>query len=665
MGLDSFFAAAARAARRPGGKSEELINQATELLTQHPHRSTEIALSVQRLRTSPELVAPFAARFAQLAKDQLPTGGEALTRNQARDALFVYVTLCDLGAARHVSDPIASSVAASSSALEAPSLAVALAKVGATGSSSAEVALALQEPLARDGALTALSPGDLHALVVGLARVPEIMPSLVTLVVDTLMERILEMPPVALCDAARATAELRARLWAKARGENDAVHKMDARLQDLLPHLATALQGSPSAGPAAVAQCALALNRMVSALPPGSVARSALVSEVLRPSAAQLLVLSKDPAAFELVAPLLRECGGEAWEVLLQMLALEALPTLPSDNVGAERLAEILEHFGEEAAAKPAFPPFFDFALEELLHRLPGVQPQRLQRLARFYGQAHLERPDLLPQAMAAFAAAAQTPAHQMVKASDLALRLSGFAALYVRVSELKLEKPDELTTALVAITEVLSMDGMACEDALSKTHTITSTTARDADATSTRDSACLALSAFTQVLVQARKDLAPGARDTVVQRGRRLLEVTANALLRDRVTLSPPQMHVFITAFRALCVGQSVASPPQQVVEALHSLLRQAAKAAVTDRDAHHILSMFGELASEPDCPEAVRALLADGDATAASEVARDKLRRNVQASAREAADRVSQMPQPGASQAGVSGFVRRIFGF
>ena len=108
------------------------------------------------------------------------------------------------------------------------------------------------------------------------------------------------------------------------------------------------------------------------------------------------------------------------WESLLQMLALEALPTLPSGEAGAERLAEILEHFGEEAAARPAFPPFFDFALEELLHRLPGLQPQRLQRLARFYGQAHLERPVLLPQAVAAFAAAAQTPAHQMVKVSDV-----------------------------------------------------------------------------------------------------------------------------------------------------------------------------------------------------------------------------------------------------
>lgn len=658
MGLDSFFAAAARAARRPGGKFDELIGQATELLAHHPRRAAEIALSVQRLRVSPEIVAPFAARFAQLAQDQLPTGGEALTRSQARDALFVYITLCDLGVGRHVSDPIASRVAAGASALEAPSLAVALAKIGATNSSSAEVALALQEPLARSGGLTALSPGDLHALVIGLARAPEILPSLATAVVDMLTERLQEMPPVALCDAARATAELRARVLAKERGEGEAVRRIDEKLQIFWPHLATALRESPSAGPAAVAQCALAMTRMVSALPPGSAARGALVSEVLRPSVAQLLVLSKDPAAFELVAPLVRECGGEAWEALLQILALEALPTLPFDEVGAERLAEILEYFGEEAASKPAFPPFFDFALEELLHRLQGVQPQRLQRLARFYGQAHLERPDLLPQATAIFAAAAMTPSHQMSKASDLALRLSGFAALYVRISELKAVKPDELTAALVAIAEVLSMDGAAFEHAAGAT-------AGDADATSTRDSACLALSAFTQVLVQARKDAAPGSRDTVVQRGRRLLEVTADGLLRDRVTLTPPQMHVFITAFRALCVGQSVVSPPQRVVEALHMLLRQAAKAAVTDRDAHHVLSMFGELANEPDCPEAVRALLSDGDATAASEVARDKLRRNVQASAAEAAGRGPQMPQPGASQAGVSGFVRRIFGY
>lgn len=658
MGLDSFFTAAARAARRPGGKYGDLLGQATDLLAQHPRRAAEIALSVQRLRTSPELVAPFAVRFAQLAQEQLPTGGESLTRSQARDILFVYVTLCDLGAGRHVSDPIASRVAASSSVLEAPSLAVALAKVGATGSSSAEVALALQAPLARDGALAALSPGDLHALVVGLARVPEIMPSLATTVVDMLAARLQEMPPVALCDVARATAELRARLFAKAGGEDETTRGIDARLRVFWPFLAAALQGSPNAGPAAVAQCALALNRMASALPPGSATRSALVSEVLRPSAAQLLSLSKDPAAFELTAPLIRECGGEAWEALLQTLALEALPTLPSGEVGAERLAEILEHFGEEAAARPAFPPFFDFALEELLHRLPGLQPQRLQRLARFYGQAHLERPDLLPQAVAAFAAAAQTPAHQMVKASDLALRLSGFAALYVRVSELKLEKPDELTAALAAIAEVLSVDGAACEDALSKIG--------DADATSTRDSACLALSAFTQALVQARSDVAAAPRSTVVQRGRRLLEVTADGLVRDRVTLTPPQMHVFITAFRALCVGQSVVSPPQRVVEALHMLLGQAAKAAVTDRDAHHVLAMFGELASEPDCPEAVRALLADGGtATSSSEMARDRLRKNIQSSATEAAGRGSQMPQAGASQAGVSGLVRRMFGF
>ncbi|CAE8627814.1 unnamed protein product [Polarella glacialis] len=734
--LDLFLASAARLPRTLGrGRGQpaqtaaaaaHLISQAEPLLVAHPERAAEIALAVGRIgQLAPEtsLVAPFARAYAELAAERLPKPGATWSRVQAREALAAYVALEGLGSSAGVAVlPLAARAAEGAALLEASELVAALARLAAASSSSspagraaagsalaaasADVAAALQRPLVeKAAALVHLSGPDLCSAAVGLARSPFLMPEAASAVAAALSGRLAELPAPALWDLSRASAELLARLHGAGAGAETA--ELRALLGEALPLLAASTQSAllalapgaaGSSGGSAEAVLVLSgLARLAAVFPPESAGAEALRIQILQPNSQALLAAACEDQTLErleLFGPLLCLAGGEAWAGLLRHLALEGLTRLQSGEENAVRTVTILEWVAaadEREAAPPsaggalapAFPAFFDFAFEELLRRLPELPPggPHLRRVVRLLGQAHLERPDLLGDMAAAAASAARSfeagPSSTPPRLSDIALQLSAFAALYVRLAGIvSARSSEEGQEALKSLAAVFEESSAACQDLVLPKGDKGSQGSAAAD-----DAACLALSAFAQAVCRSPASVAPAARRRLIEAGLQLLDALCCnwSIVTKEKGLSPQQAQIFVTALRGFCAEKGAPPPPASSLELLDGLVSHASAAAPVNREARLCLAVLGELAADPNCPASLRALLpkpqaAEGDQNrrdasgsgAARNAAQERLRAAMAAAngARVAAATGEGMGPPPTGSRAVPGFLRRLFG-
>jgi hypothetical protein len=700
MRLDDFFSAAGRLSRRipihtDGKKVEQLLREAPPLLGQHPDRALEIALSVQRLKpggevgnTTAALYLRFAAEFAKSACERLPAPGEAPpSRAQAHEALLSYVALHDLGASsalrRGGAPAVSSAVVAGAGLLETSALVAGLGKVSTDG--EAEVILALQRSLGDDVRLAALSPSDLIAALAGIARASDISPEAATQVLRALGGCLPTLAPSSLCDACRAVAQLGVR----------AAGDLEAATEEFLvkawPQLAAAVKAAlpddeehPEAHSRFVTAMPLlvGLARLVTSLPigretSGKRASEAFVEQVLQPHAPNLLKMARqDSEAYELSVPLLHAAGGTSWASFLAHLALEGLQRLPQEPAGTERAIALTEVVASTSEGRAAFPPFFDFALEEILRRLPDLQqnPRMLQQVVRIFSQVHLERPDFLGPAVPLLVSAASHV--EDAEASDLSLRLSRFAALYARVvvdldvlgTNAQAPAISGLQAALVSICSVFEVCGSALQELLSVETAVRQGSREDGEQLrASCDAMCLALSAFTQVASRqssigsssAAAGLTP-ARQQLLARGSELLEASAAAWQRYGLQLSAPQTHIFVAAFRMLCMGPGLPPPQPATLAALEGQRRALLeRAMVGEREARLCLAVFEELGRDPACPEALRATLGGATSSSAdasaegstSDNASSRLRQHMQATAAPSGAAWAQGPRSGGS--------------
>eukprot|EP00929_Paragymnodinium_shiwhaense_P105613 TRINITY_DN70659_c0_g1_i1.p1 TRINITY_DN70659_c0_g1~~TRINITY_DN70659_c0_g1_i1.p1 ORF type:complete len:748 (-),score=178.93 TRINITY_DN70659_c0_g1_i1:233-2476(-) len=743
-GLDGFFSAASRLTRRrPGFHAglaaaappnpaavEALLRDATELLPRHPERAAEIAFQVQRLAPllngASDAILPFSRELAVLAASRLADAAEGPppSRVQAREALVSYVALHDLarfssGENAVIPDEFAKKVAEGLPLLDAPALAAALAKVGPEmhEAASLEVLLGLQRPFADGELLESLNESDFLAVLAGLARATETLPEAAVSVVREAGRRLGGAPDAMSAAAVYEATRLLVDLQRRCPSERAAIDQVLTSSIDSIAALATAELAAASEDSTRAAATAAGLGRVAAALlPEGGPIAEAFAAKVLQPVAPSLAeVVRADFDAFELVSQLVRSAGEpavETWGMVLAHAALEGLPTVERSTEGTERLLRILEGVAASAAdpaastpGKPAFPPFFDFALEEVLGRMPELDQRQLRRIAKIFSEAHLERVDLLPAAAMAMSSAAirqrvelrqagsssssstaPLPVADSEQVTDVALDLSAFAALFVRLAKIEADAVAARAADAAAgkapaaarnagpdpaavVGAVLDADGIACEELLRRQVAGEAEASRGAAAADAASS--LALSAFAQVIVRAPRDGVPPETTARLQaRGLALLEALSAAWSSDKdaiAALSVPQMHIFVTALRAFCTGaRAPSAPPPAAAGVLRALLAQLSAAPQGDREAQLMIAMFGELAKDPGCPEPLRAMLpkdtapdptqAQG-ATAAAAAAGGRLRQHVRSVA--ATEEATQRPQ-----AASGGFLSRIFG-
>lgn len=713
-GLDAFLRTAARLSRVRGGGAAgreagaALLRQAPGLLAEHPERAPEIALGVRRCGPhDPRLLAPFTADLARLARARLPAEGQAPSRARAREGLVSYVTLCGLGAEGADVAFLRARVLELADLLEAPAAAAALAQLaGGSAEGASEVALALQRPLRDAAALDALAMPDLLAAAMGVARSAAVLPAAADALIATLGARFASTgsslegqapqaaPAQMLSDVTRAAAELRRR-----RELGDEQRKaIDALLLAAWPLLAAAALRGFERGGVEAAVCLSGLASVASVLPAEGLVAEAFAARVLGPGAPALISFVRaDSDALEIAGPLLRQAGGENWTAFLGHLVMEALPGLPRDAEGAARVLAILEGVAASSGStqetaggtcpQPAFPPFFDFAIEELLGRFGDMGRHEVRRSVRLVAHVHLERPDLLCSAAPGLAqACAAAAAGGDGGIYDAALGLAATAALYMRVAALGAAGDATSGEGLAGVAEVLEAQGAVCaqlvaaaaERAAERGRLPPEEAAREADA------ACVALSAFTQVACRAEgvPDL---VRERLLLAGLGLLEALSAAWAATSVDLTAPQSHIFTTALRSFCAWRGAPPTPPTAVEVLRSLVAQALVAPRGDREASLRLAMLGEFARDPACPEELRSVLpasaaeasapeaAAGPGASASATA-ERLRSSVGKAAAErlrasVAEHASKGPGPTPppdrrARAG-GGFFRRLFGF
>jgi len=173
-----------------------------------------------------------------------------------------------------------------------------------------------------------------------------------------------------------------------------------------------------------------------------------------------------------------------------------------------------------------------------------------------------------------------------------------------------------------------------------------------------------------------------------VVGRGRGLMEAASAVWVRDGVELTAPQTHIFVTAFRSLCVGDGVPPPPPAVLAALQAQRTAMLTRAGVDRDARLGLAVLEELSRDPACPEVLRSALSSsapgvldvarpsqGSQPSSKSGASARMRQHFQASAAEWKDSGSPRQSPSsvntapltsalAAGSGTRGFLRRLFG-
>jgi len=424
------------------------------------------------------------------------------------------------------------------------------------------------------------------------------------------------------------------------------------------------------------------LARLLPSLSEQKKAAVLFMEQVLQPNASGLLEISReDPDTYELTALLLRSVGGSAWAGFLAHLALEGLQRLPSDPSGTERVQALIEAVAATGEGRAAFPPFFDFALEELLGRLPDLPPdgRMLQQAVRILARVHFERPDFLGLAVPTLVSAASRM--EGAEASDLALRLSSFAALYARVAVeidvLASRAPstvDSLQAALVSICSFYEHCGVALQDLLAGQHE-----GRDHghESLPSGDAICLALSAFTQVASRhpsssySSNASITAARKELAARGSELLEASATAWQKYGLQLSAPQTHIFVAAFRTLCIGPGLAPPKSATLAALETQRRALLeRAAVGDRDARLCLAVFEELGRDASCPEALRAsfnVSTSDDAAGPPHSASNRLRQHMQAATATSGAAWAKGPARAAPSDGKGpsrNFLQRLFG-
>ncbi|CAE7838536.1 unnamed protein product [Symbiodinium necroappetens] len=272
----------------------------------------------------------------------------------------------------------------------------------------------------------------------------------------------------------------------------------------------------------------------------------------------------------------------------------------------ASRFVSILQWVAS-CDAQAACPPFFDFAFQELRHRVHELPQADIRRAAELFSQVHLERPDLLPSAASALARAARPPE----ELPEVALYLSTLAGLYSRVAALpkseEASSQEERRTALMALAEKLSGGAETVQDLLTP-----STVAHDAT--------FLALSAFAQAVCRPVDDV-PAARELVLQAGLRLFDSLCRLLMlvhevagfgAGEPRFSPQHVHIFITALRSFCVGKGSASPPVSCLDVLQGVVQHTvASAADSDKEARLCLAVLQELATDPACPGSLKAIL------------------------------------------------------
>ncbi|CAE7610192.1 unnamed protein product [Symbiodinium microadriaticum] len=460
--------------------------------------------------------------------------------------------------------------------------------------------MALQKAMAeRVETLKELSSQDLCNALVGLARSPLVLPDAAAAVAGTARGRAAELSPRSLWDFARALAELSAVL------QGPQKQQVSSCLEATWPVLASSteqtlrheLQDD-------LGLCLAGLARLAAALPPQSEEASSFVSHVLRPNAQGLLNHCQDEELrwLEMAGPLLRLEGQEAWISLLRQLALQSLPGLPRGEEMASRFVSILQWVAS-CDAQAACPPFFDFAFQELRHRVHELPQADIRRAAELFSQVHLERPDLLPSAASALARAARPPE----ELPEVALYLSTLAGLYSRVAALpkseEASSQEERRTALMALAEKLSGGAATVQELLTP-----STVAHDAT--------FLALSAFAQAVCRPVDDV-PAARELVLQAGLRLFDSLCHTWSTDteetgEPRFSPQHVHIFITALRSFCVGKGSASPPVSCLEVLQGVVQHTvASAADGDKEARLCLAVLQELATDPACPGSLKAIL------------------------------------------------------
>ncbi|CAE7808512.1 unnamed protein product [Symbiodinium sp. CCMP2592] len=301
-----------------------------------------------------------------------------------------------------------------------------------------------------------------------------------------------------------------------------------------------------------------------------------------------------------MAGPLLRLEGQEAWVSLLRQLALQSLPGLPRGEEMASRFISILQWVAS-CDAQAACPPFFDFAFQELAHRVHELPRADIRHAAELLSQVHLERPDLLPSVASALARAVQPPE----ELPEVALYLSTLAALYSRVAALpkseEASSHEERQTALMALAEKLSGGAERVQDLLTP-----STVAHDAT--------FLALSAFAQAVCRPVDD-APAARELLLQAGLRLFDSLCQTWSSDgeepgEPRFSPQHVHIFITALRSFCVGKGSASPPASCLDVLQGVVKHTV-ASAADKEARLCLAVLQELAADPACPGSLKAIL------------------------------------------------------
>eukprot|EP00928_Gymnodinium_smaydae_P032715 TRINITY_DN23622_c0_g1_i1.p1 TRINITY_DN23622_c0_g1~~TRINITY_DN23622_c0_g1_i1.p1 ORF type:complete len:663 (-),score=178.04 TRINITY_DN23622_c0_g1_i1:63-2030(-) len=567
-----------------------------------------------------ELVAGFAGAFVRLARSRLPASGNQPTRAQAREALVSYVTARSLGdGAGAAAASLASSAAEGASVLDVPSVVPILGRLAAGetpesgisfDSAAGKVSLALQKPLANASVVSELNLADLRAAALGVARSPEVLPEAAEAIVAAIGERVTaaasaggaEMPPRDLLDLAWTIVELRNRVQER-RAACEAV------LSQMWPCVAGAVERSFASAASSSAVCLPGLARIAAALAPDDPAVRDFATVVLQPNAKPLLAFVRENfEAFEPLSQLLRLAGKDVESSALQQVALEALPALPGGLAGAERLLVVAEWEAAVLARRsdgseaPAFAPFFDFALEELLQRISDLSSKQLRRAAKLFAEVPLERPDLLSGAAATLAQAAVARHSAGVKGSDhlsdIALNLSAFAALFIRLANQTSASKEDLN----AIAAVFDADGEAVEAAV-----------REASFTSRReiDAACLALSGFAQVACKAPETLDSSTQQRLLTSGVRLMDALCTAWTRSRIELAVPQAHILVTALRGFCARPGAPAPPLTAVELLRALVERAEAAPVADRDAQLRLAMLRELRADPRCPEELRGLL------------------------------------------------------
>ena len=674
--LDAFLVRAARlpriAARSPQdhrAAAGELLQQAVELLPQYPQRSTEIAMAASRLGVFAEAapVEEFARVFGQLANERLPD--TKWSKQQAREALAAYVAIEGLGTnAGAAALNIASRASAAVEVLEPQELTAALARLAASRSSdhqpsqvgsilkppsgafeaaAADVSVALQKCLLNKGeTLKELSAQDLCNAIVGLARSPLLVPDAAAVIAGVAQSRVSELSFPSLLDFSRAVAELAEALQGPQR------QQVIECLRETFPTLASAAQSNLQSDFQQVGLCLSGLARIAGSLP--EEASEVFSKEVISRNKDQIfsaICQDDEMQLLEVAAPLLR-LDSESWSGLLQYMALEGLPKLPASHESNSRFVSILEWIASKEGHL-SFPPFFDFAFQELSQRV--LSGTAIRKATSLLAKVHLERPDLLALCATAITNAAANDAQsEPAEFADVALDLSAMAGLYSRVKLLKEQRNSnephqsnrsnhekEQRVALEHMAQRFQVSGQIAQDLLTPQN-------------SASDAAFLALSAFAQATCRNtnRTDSADQADTRTVQAGLNYLDVLCTQL-KSQTKLSMQQAHIFVTCMRGFCVkGPAPSPPPPSTIEVLEGVIQQCRDFA-DQKEARLCLAVLQELHSDPACPPILKSLLgADGDPTTdATTGARERLRASM-------ASESAPTPSPN------RGLLRRLFG-